>query len=56
MIKLSIMKQGEITLMQINTFENNICFLIDVKLLGHHQLKDEDGWLRKILESENKVN
>jgi len=47
--------QGEITLMQINTFENNICFLIDVKLLGHHQLKDEDGWLRKILESEIKV-
>jgi len=48
--------KGDITLMQVNTFENNYCFLIDIKLLGDHELRDENGWLRKIFESDLKVS
>ena len=46
---------GEITLMQVNTYENNYCFLIDIKLLGDDELRNENGWLRKLFESDTKV-
>ena len=47
--------KGEITLVQINTYQNEICFLIDIKLLGDQILRKKDGWLRQALESSTKV-
>ena len=41
--------------MQVNTYDNNIAFLIDIKLIGCSELIDEDGWLRKLFESETQV-
>jgi hypothetical protein len=46
---------GDITLMQVNTYENNNCFLIDIKLIGDHELKNENGWLRQLFESPKQV-
>jgi len=46
---------GEITLMQVNTYENNICFLIDIKILGDFELSSKNGWLRKLFESQTKM-
>ena len=48
--------KGEITLVQINTYQNEICFLIDIKLLGDQILRNKNGWLRKALESPTKVS
>lgn len=41
--------------MQVGTYDNNIAFLIDIKLIGASELVDEDGWLRKLFESETQV-
>ena len=38
--------RGEITFIQINTFKNERCYLIDILEIGNDELKNEDGWLR----------
>ena len=38
--------RGEITFIQINTFMNERCYLIDILEIGNDELKNEDGWLR----------
>lgn len=49
-------RNGQITLMQVNTYTDNICFLIDIKVLGDHELQNKDGWIRQVFESEKNVN
>lgn len=46
---------GVITLIQINTYENSNCFLIDIKECGDHELRHETGWLRSMFEDGSKV-
>jgi len=47
--------RGEITFIQINTFKNERCYLIDILEIGNDELKNEDGWLRKMFQNETQV-